>query len=476
MNRENRRRAEDLSRDRISMLSPRFGEILGPGAGGAFGGGARRPPARRDGGSGAIYHPGVLISHDRFADGVAGFLGRKEVRFTEPQRLLDDRGFRLRHGRPSGPPMAGLADLIAFELAEVDSDTRERDALELARLLKREAADPASPVPEDVVVGPLHVMTLAQTPSIGPGTDPLPADLPDAPPRGPDGLDAASVGVVDTGLWEEAAAWSFVDGELEDPVPTPNAVVPFRGSGHGGFIAWLLHCVTPDAQVHVKNAFTAFDPDDPTGGLTEVAVVHKVNELIADGYRIINLSLGTKVDTAFGVDPVVLRAAIEEWRKIDGLLVVAAAGNDASDSPWYPAGYAADRRYRNVVVSVGALDGEGHRRARPPHSRVASFSNHGPWVTAWAPGVDLVAAYPRDVKFEYKDDVQAVVATETFPTGMARWSGTSFAAPVVAAQVAARAAGGDARQAWRELRDGRPFVVMWPEWWEGDGEPCPRDE
>ena len=66
------------------------------------------------------------------------------------------------------------------------------------------------------------------------------------------------------------------------------------------------------------------------------------------------------------------------------------------------------------------------------------FSNRGPWVDVYAIGRNHVNAYPdgRYVCKETpdKDDVR------WFTTGMARWSGTSFATPVVAGILARLAA------------------------------------
>ncbi len=67
----------------------------------------------------------------------------------------------------------------------------------------------------------------------------------------------------------------------------------------------------------------------------------------------------------------------------------------------------------DTVVGVAALD----------CTHKAWFSNYGPWVDASAPGVDVLSTF-----FE----PAAGYAT----TGWARWSGTSFSAPKVAAAIA----------------------------------------
>ncbi len=71
--------------------------------------------------------------------------------------------------------------------------------------------------------------------------------------------------------------------------------------------------------------------------------------------------------------------------------------------------------------------------ATHPDGRLAAFSNHGPWVDAAAVGVDVVSSYVR-LRPARNDTAPG---TETRSYGFARWSGTSFAAPRVAAEVAA---------------------------------------
>ena len=96
---------------------------------------------------------------------------------------------------------------------------------------------------------------------------------------------------------------------------------------------------------------------------------------------------------------------------------MASAGNDATCRPTYPAAL-------RGVVGVGAIGPYGP----------APFTNYGPWVRACAPGVDIVSWF-----FTEYD------GSETAPAGLpdpdrfrswARWSGTSFAAPMVVAALA----------------------------------------
>jgi hypothetical protein len=104
------------------------------------------------------------------------------------------------------------------------------------------------------------------------------------------------------------------------------------------------------------------------------------------------------------------------------VLVVAAAGNRWTNKLTYPAAFPFDQ-----VIAVGAVDESVYPHpedllnsaattpALPPK---ASFSNYGPWVDAYAPGVMVLGP-----------SVHYQGSTPSF--GWSRWSGTSFAAATV---------------------------------------------
>jgi subtilisin family serine protease len=98
-----------------------------------------------------------------------------------------------------------------------------------------------------------------------------------------------------------------------------------------------------------------------------------------------------------------------ELSRFTEAVAVAAAGNGGTSRPFWPAA-------AESVVAVGAR---------------APFSNHGPWVDTIAPGVDVVSSH---VRLGPADGTAA--DTEPRVYGAARWSGTSFAAPKIAADVA----------------------------------------
>lgn len=313
-------------------------------------------------------------------------------------------------------------------------------------------------LPGGVGVGVNHVFTPAQIHRIGPGTDPLPADgVDEADAVGPSG----DVGVVvtDTGFFdhypdlsdttlEELVDKFSLDRDIET-VAGPSGVIASRAAGHGGFIGGIIQTHLPETPMSMQDGRS---PDD--GFMDEISVGTATLEgLDTDGMGVVNLSLGSYAHSHG--DLVAFRRMIEAiLEDHPDVLLVCAAGNDGSEDHWYPAAWAAQHRYADAVVSVGALDTTG---AVP---RMADFSNRGPWVTAWAPGVDIRSIYPTDVTYEYYDGTN-VVGTLAFE-GRAMWSGTSFAAPYAVASILAHAAetGSSPREAWADLRRDAGFVVF----------------
>ena len=85
------------------------------------------------------------------------------------------------------------------------------------------------------------------------------------------------------------------------------------------------------------------------------------------------------------------------------------------------------------LVSVAALN---------PNRTCATFSDDGPWVTAWASGAMVISTFPTDVKGSLMSVEETLDGAQTreslnpddFRGGFAAWSGTSFSAPALAAR------------------------------------------
>ena len=126
-----------------------------------------------------------------------------------------------------------------------------------------------------------------------------------------------------------------------------------------------------------------------------------------------------------------------------GVAVVVSAGNDATNRPMYPAAFAphpggvVEEMSPGEVplVAVGATN---------PDGSVALFSNDGPWVRAYRPGAGLISTMPISFDAGRKATVQVVengqvrstIDPDNFLSGFASWSGTSFAAPILAGDLA----------------------------------------
>ena len=139
--------------------------------------------------------------------------------------------------------------------------------------------------------------------------------------------------------------------------------------GHGTAMASLILRYAPDA-VLVPLVSTRYEK----GRLTHVTapVLAQMLRDAVDVYdcRILNVSAGLALD-----DPQ-LRSAVEYCRE-KGILIGASAGNDYEtnpQTPYYPAAY-------ESVLAVGAL-GESKQD-------LAAFSQRGPWVDLYGPGVGI---------------------------------------------------------------------------------------
>jgi subtilisin family serine protease len=185
-----------------------------------------------------------------------------------------------------------------------------------------------------------------------------------------------------------------------------------REAGHGTFISGIIRRLAPDATIINVGVLSSFgDGNDFTIAKALKRVIDEV-----PGVDVVNLSLSGY--TSDDKPPITLDAVL--LNEIQGRpqrpVIVAAAGNNASCRIAWPAGLPG-------VIGVAALDSVGR----------AWFSNFGPWVRACAPGVDVVST------FLTADP--AVAEKSGFPVppglaGWATWSGTSFAAPKVAAAIA----------------------------------------
>jgi thermitase len=241
-----------------------------------------------------------------------------------------------------------------------------------------------------------------------------------------------TIGLLDTGMWTGRIDWfgGAVQVEGEDPLGDASGRLN-NHDGHGTFAAGIIHKHAPGAKV-VARAL----PGEYDAYVRDTDVALALLDMARSGVDIINLSAGGP--SHGNVGPIALAAAIEELRlNHPKVVLVSAAGNSGSNAPEFPAAL-------NSVIGVGAIDDAG---------QPADFTSRGDWVNAAAPGVDVHSTFVDWPQPRFD--------------GFARWSGTSFAAPAVAAAIATRRSPGGWRQyLWflrpRNARDAADRVLHNP--------------
>lgn len=281
-------------------------------------------------------------------------------------------------------------------------------------------------------VTPNHVLSGAPGWAGGPYDHPSPEAEMTAPAM-TDGSRLVTIGVLDTGIdphpWFENVRWYQACTEAQHEALNPSDELALEtDSGHGTFIAGLLMQEASNAYLRFERVLSPAGVTDEVELLKGLDRIQKATQDDGVNLDILNLSLGcyTFDDRP---SPVVTKAISQAARRT---LIVAAAGNFDSDRPYWPAAL-------KDVVAVAALangpDGEPER---------APFSNYGWWVDAAAPGVKIKSTFLTHGREDGKEF-----------HGYAKWSGTSFAAPVVAGRIAALMSDKDmaARYAAMELLD-----------------------
>ncbi|MGH9077770.1 MAG: S8 family serine peptidase [Acidimicrobiales bacterium] len=196
-----------------------------------------------------------------------------------------------------------------------------------------------------------------------------------------------------------------------DPAPGDTCTAGNAGSndlvGHGSHVSGIIGASTDNgrgvAGLGWNTRVEVFKALDDQGAGSDVDVDNGIIDAVNSGARVINLSLssglcGANGDQACPVDPDM--AAAVRYAVDHDVVVVAAAGNDGSDIPEYPADLPG-------VLSVGATDNNG---------QLLSFSEFGSAADIAAPGSNVVSTW-NDGNY-------------------ARDTGTSMSSPTVAAAAA----------------------------------------
>lgn len=210
-----------------------------------------------------------------------------------------------------------------------------------------------------------------------------------------------TIAILDTGVDLEHPA--LVDAlrvvagsDMISDTDRPDDIGPGAAWGHGTHVAGIIHAIAPAARLMPLRVL------DTHGRGNTFVLAYAIEYAAQQGADIINLSIGADCDSRTLTETIATTLA-------QGVVIVAAAGNDASIVPACPASLPG-------VIAVAAVD---------EHRVRTSWSNYGPWVTLAAPGEGITSTFPLG----YATD------TNVSP-GYASWSGTSMATPFVSGAAA----------------------------------------
>lgn len=365
-----------------------------------------------------FYRSGSVLARDADADRVAEALrSAPEQIVAEPVRLTADtitRGvtrFTLEGVSETAAAQDPTPLLVDFAHDRLGHGVADHEhAFEITPWVHCPATEPAVVVP--------------------PGTTDLASYLWPPATAGEAGT-GVRVSVVDTGLLADASEWapwlagvraaSAADVENPDTFDVESGANVPDGyadpyAGHGTFIAGIVKCLAPATDVAVERLI------GPSGFVVEADMVTQIRQGLSRSPDIISLSAGGY--TRHDMPPMALRELWDQHLGLQGgVVLVAAAGNNGSSRPFWPAAF-------DWAVGVGSMARDGQSRSW--------FSNLGSWVDLYAPGEDIVNAYPRMKYMTFGDGTTPRGQERDTSAGIVQWSGTSFATPVVAALIAAR--------------------------------------
>jgi hypothetical protein len=226
------------------------------------------------------------------------------------------------------------------------------------------------------------------------------------------------VGVVDTGIDREQPDLknniSPLSRDMEIGRPNQTIAAEERhGTRVAGVIAHEFNG-TGTVGVAFKSTILSYRADregscEETGDkkgckLPESYIARGIDAAIADGAKVINLSLGSADGTGTLLQSALLRATQA------GIIVVASAGNDATFNPEFPAQLAIDSRFNGLIIAAGSTD---KAEALSSFSAKAGIAKNNFLV---APGTEIIA--------------------DCGTTSCWQVSGTSFSAPHISGSLA----------------------------------------
>jgi thermitase len=202
--------------------------------------------------------------------------------------------------------------------------------------------------------------------------------------------DVVLVAVLDTGIDQQH---EDLAGKVVGTINFSDSQIVSDRPGHGTHVAGIIAATdrngigiagaAPNARLlNVKIA-------DDNGMVWASTVAKGIVWAVDNGAKIINMSLAIPATT-----PALEEAVNYAWSR--GVVIIAAAGNTGSSVPTYPASCP-------NVIAVAATDINGSLWDR---------SNHGDWVSAYAPGAEIYSALPGN-SYGYKSGTSMATAYVT---------------------------------------------------------------
>jgi subtilisin family serine protease len=395
----------DLKGAQRDYLAKTFGDIEpGPGA--------------PDGSVGYFFRPHQLLVREEHSDEVREIL--RSLRKLTPEDVASAE----RPGEPIGRGVVAGVRLVRLNPQGPDTLTTLRAILHgadgrdvaLEEQRGRKGLGPGAASLNHLV----HITgDVGGCPAGEPEPVPLCTDRYPAPSKDPFAGTGVRVVVLDTQLHEptrDQTPWMSGVTAVNRQVPANLPDGADRYAGHGTFIAGVITTIAPAAEVLVRPYF------ERCGAAMEAELVQQLHRILEEDHPdIISMSAGTGTFEHNGL--LALNAFYEtRMRHHKGVVLVAASGNDSDRAPFWPAA-------APFAVSVGALNRDLNDRA--------DFTNFGGWVDVYAPGTDIINAFPSGPYVYQEPPHCAAGRVENF-TGMARWSGTSFSTPIISGLIAAR--------------------------------------